>query len=301
MEIQHLKYFYEVAKQRSFTRAARSLRVGQPAISKMVRLLEADLDLTLFERDKKGIRLTDAGEMLFQYTEQLFEHFHSLKGELQNFKGDCVGALQIGASDNLAKAVIPKMLIRFLERYPQVKAKLFTGTSGAIKQEMLENKVELGFFYTQDGDLKNFEYEELGLIEFLVVTSPKHKRLTHFDSAEFKRLRIPHIGSRPLDYKEPFAALKMRRHLGLGDEALIEVNNKDIQVQIVIDGYGYALAPRHLVAEAVAAKKLKVLKTPSRLLHPLYLAKRKGRLLSKPARFFLEDLKASIKPYLAKG
>ena len=66
MDIQHLKYFVEVAKQRNFTKASQVLLVSQPSISKMVKSLEDELKVTLLDRSERQIKLTDAGVIVYE-------------------------------------------------------------------------------------------------------------------------------------------------------------------------------------------------------------------------------------------
>lgn len=71
VELNHLKYFYLVAREKSFTRASRLLRVQQPTISKMVRNLESQLGLVLLERQSRGTHLTPAGERIYRSCEAI--------------------------------------------------------------------------------------------------------------------------------------------------------------------------------------------------------------------------------------
>ncbi len=79
MDIQHLKYFVAVAKEGNFTRAANKLYVTQPTISKMVRNIEEELGVTLFDRSGKQVKLTDAGEIiLIQAQNIIIKSFQNL-------------------------------------------------------------------------------------------------------------------------------------------------------------------------------------------------------------------------------
>ena len=82
MDIRHLTYFIEVAHHLSFTKAAQSLHITQPSISKMIKLLEEELDVILFHRSAKQIQLTDAGKALLHQAEQIVNSFQNLTSEL---------------------------------------------------------------------------------------------------------------------------------------------------------------------------------------------------------------------------
>jgi len=68
-----LKYFYEVASIKNMTKASENLNVSQPALTKAIKQLESDLNVQLFTRSKKGVALTDAGEVLYEYTVSAFQ------------------------------------------------------------------------------------------------------------------------------------------------------------------------------------------------------------------------------------
>ena len=82
MDIRQLEYFVQAARLNSFSRAAESLYITQPTISKMIRNLETELGADLFYREGKSIRLTDAGELLLVKAQNIVESFASLSSEL---------------------------------------------------------------------------------------------------------------------------------------------------------------------------------------------------------------------------
>lgn len=89
MDIQHLKYFVEVAKQKNFTKASESLHVSQPSISKMIKSLEVELQVTLLDRSERKVELTDAGKVVYDQALkilQMMEDIHSSVNEVVHVK-----------------------------------------------------------------------------------------------------------------------------------------------------------------------------------------------------------------------
>ncbi|MFZ8101819.1 LysR family transcriptional regulator, partial [Staphylococcus arlettae] len=78
MELRHMEYFVEVVKQKSMTKAATELFVTQPTISNTIKLLEAELDVTLFNRYKNQIYLTDAGEAFFFQCKEMLKMYDNI-------------------------------------------------------------------------------------------------------------------------------------------------------------------------------------------------------------------------------
>ena len=102
MNLLHLQYFYMVAKEQGFTKASKALRIQQPAISRMVKLLEADLGLNLFEKIGRNVQLTKSGHEVFEYCKKIFGTVEELKNSIGQISGECSGPLMIAASEPIA-------------------------------------------------------------------------------------------------------------------------------------------------------------------------------------------------------
>ena len=113
MEWNQLRYFYEVAKHGSFTKASQVLRISQPSLSKMVSQLEKTAGYFFLERNKKGVRLTPIGEILFEGCEKIFTEFEAVKASISEKGKECSGMLSIGASDNVCNYLFPEVLASF--------------------------------------------------------------------------------------------------------------------------------------------------------------------------------------------
>lgn len=82
MEIRQLQYFIESAKQKSFSKAAKKLYTTQPNISKCIHKLEEELEVTLFERSNLGIQLTEQGEIVYKYAQEMIRTLNELRDSL---------------------------------------------------------------------------------------------------------------------------------------------------------------------------------------------------------------------------
>lgn len=96
MDIRHLTYFTEVAKHASFTKAASTLHVSQPSLSKTIKQLERELGVPLFYRSSKELRLTDAGEAVLKNAQNVLDAFHNLKGTLSDVVELKKGEISVG-------------------------------------------------------------------------------------------------------------------------------------------------------------------------------------------------------------
>jgi DNA-binding transcriptional LysR family regulator len=121
VHVRDLRYFLEVARQLHFTRAAETLYISQPALSKQIRALERQLRVTLFDRERGDVRLTRAGAELVPYAEQMTESWERAKRSLAN-ASDCT--LLIGMHTSPGRGLLPKVRARMVASCPDVELEL---------------------------------------------------------------------------------------------------------------------------------------------------------------------------------
>lgn len=119
--LDYYKVFYYVVKNGGITQAAKTLSVSQPAVSQVIHQLEKLLEVTLFTRVGKGVRLTTEGEVLFSYVEQGYEQIEQGVKRLESMKNMEAGEIHIGASDMTLRFFLLTFLELFHEKYPKIK------------------------------------------------------------------------------------------------------------------------------------------------------------------------------------
>ena len=139
-----LKVFYAVAKNLSFTKAARELFISQPAVSKNIRELEMQYKVALFERSDRRIRLTEAGRWLFQHVGLIQDAYLRIEENMNRFAGYTSGEIALGASTTIAQYVLPPLLSAFIRKYPDIKLSLLNGNSAEIEQALRDERISLG-------------------------------------------------------------------------------------------------------------------------------------------------------------
>lgn len=139
-----LKVFYAVAKNLSFTKAARELFISQPAVSKNIRELEMQYKVALFERSDRRIRLTEAGRWLFQHVGLIQDAYLRIEENMNRFAGYASGEIALGASTTIAQYVLPPLLSAFIRKYPDIKLSLLNGNSAEIEQALRDERISLG-------------------------------------------------------------------------------------------------------------------------------------------------------------
>jgi len=168
-----LKVFHTVAKRLSFTKAAADLFITQPAVTKHIKEVEQYFKVQLFERQGNQIKLTTQGQVMLQYTEQLFTIYRKMEFDLNSFSDNHKGLLHVGASSTISQYVIPFTLAAFHKKYKDVVVKLMNGNTEQIEHALLNNDIDLGII---EGKSKNkgIKYTEFVKDEIVLVCNTNH-------------------------------------------------------------------------------------------------------------------------------
>lgn len=142
MDIRQLKYFLAIAQEKQITRAAKLLHMEQPPLSRQLMLMEEELGARLFERSRKQLTLTAAGEMLKERAEQLLLQLDETIKEVKEIESGVRGMLSIGAVVSCV-SILPKPIQLLRQKYPQVTFKISEGDHFIMGQLLEKRSVEL--------------------------------------------------------------------------------------------------------------------------------------------------------------
>ena len=173
MADRRLQVFYTVAKLLSFTKAAETLHMTQPAVTFQVRQLEEHFNTRLFDRTHNRVTLTEAGRKSYEYAEEIFELYAEMENSVKELTGDVSGALTLGASTTIAEYMLPSLLSGFTKKYPDIQLRLkVSNTEGIVS--MIENSmIDLGIV---EGPVtnKNLLVEVCRIDHLVVIVPPDH-------------------------------------------------------------------------------------------------------------------------------
>jgi DNA-binding transcriptional LysR family regulator len=145
MELRHLRYFVAVADELNFTRAAARLRVAQPALSNQVKDLEEELQVTLFERGRTGVRLTRAGKTFYLRARSLLEQAAAAAHEARTAAGLITGSLTLGFPSGLHLNYLAPVIGPFRKQFPKVELEFFHGVTAPQIKAVREGRVDVAF------------------------------------------------------------------------------------------------------------------------------------------------------------
>ncbi|MDK9838599.1 LysR family transcriptional regulator [Klebsiella michiganensis] len=177
MDNKLLKSFIMLAQSQSYRQAAEKLFITQPALTKQINLLEHELDLSLFERDNHGAKLSEEGEMLYQNALVLDEQINHFLCVAKKIRTGKTGHLSIGYTSSFLN-IVPEIVNSFNSQYPNINIKLIEMSSIQQEQELLKGRIDLGFMRKSGED--NLSFIPLGKDFLCVVTHPdmKNKKQT---------------------------------------------------------------------------------------------------------------------------
>ncbi len=158
MRIEQLQYFVEVAQTKSFSHAADRLHISQPSISMAISNLEHELGVTLFERSRSGVKLTDTGKILAKKAQEILNNIEDFKSEARNESQLLSGKLTISAIPSICITFLPKALSAFKKKFPKVNIELKEeGTNKIIKEVSLGN-VDIGIVSSSYKEIEQIDY-----------------------------------------------------------------------------------------------------------------------------------------------
>jgi DNA-binding transcriptional LysR family regulator len=173
MADRRLQVFYTVARLLSFTKAAESLHMTQPAVTFQVRQLEEYFNTRLFDRTHNRISLTDAGERVYEYAAQIFDLYAKMDNAVRDMTGEISGILIIGASTTIAEYMLPSLLGDFKKKYPDVNVHLKVSNSDGIVHMVENNDIDLGVVEAPVMN-KNLVVENCRNDSLVAIVPPQH-------------------------------------------------------------------------------------------------------------------------------
>lgn len=144
MNLNHLLLFRAVAEAGGFSRAAERIHVSQPAISMQVGELEAQLEVTLFHRLGRGVKLTATGELLYGYAQRLTALVGEAEQAIAEIKGLRRGHLAVGASTTIGVYLLPTLLGEYRRRYPDIDVRFDIANTDDIQRRLTDGTLNAG-------------------------------------------------------------------------------------------------------------------------------------------------------------
>ena len=250
MADRRLQVFHAVAKHRSFTKAAETLFMTQPAVTFQIRQLEEQFNVRLFERGHGQISLTEAGQVVFEYAERILSLSSELDARMKDLTGHVAGALLIGASMTIADYLLPQVLGEFKSRYPSVVPRLLVANSEMVQNQVAEHSLDIGFI---EGEslLPSLVTETCCEDELQLVCAPSHPLAKRKSVTPDLLTQHAYISREPGSGTREVADRYLQK-AGIAPDTLnpvMELGSPEALKGLVSTGYGFAIMSRATVAK----------------------------------------------------
>ncbi len=242
METHQLRYFLAVAQAGSFTQAARQCNVSQPSLSIQIAKLEEELGGPLFERIRKGGRLTARGETFLPRAKTILEQMESAREDAKALSGLTLGRVSLGCMPTTGAHLLPPILIAFRKAYPKIQVQLKEESSPDLARDLEQGEIELALM-DEAGLRPGLDHQTILSEELLLALPAKH----------------PLAGKKALSLKqaaeEPFILMKsghgfrqitldLYRKAGLEPRVVFESGGIETVQALVAVGLGISLVPQ---------------------------------------------------------
>jgi DNA-binding transcriptional LysR family regulator len=254
--MRQMRVFAAVARNLSFTRAARELHLTQPAVSQQVKLLEEEVGMPLFEHIGRKVHLAPAGAELLRYTEQAMELLRQANESLSAMRGLKRGVLKLGAVST-AKYFAPSLLSTFKPAYPEVTIQFAVGNREEIIQQLAANEIDLVIMGRPPRELETVA-EPFAKHPLVLIASPRHPL------ARKRHIKLSQLATESFLIREEGSGTRASmervfRERGVPIQVSMEVSSNETIKQAVMADMGISFISSHTVGLELAAGKLVIL------------------------------------------
>lgn len=242
MELRQLGYFVTVAEAGSFSRAALSLEVAQPALSRQIGKLEEEFGVRLLNRNGRGVSLTPAGEILLRSARDVLTRVEVTAREMSAIANRLSGSAVVGLPPTVGRVLSTPLARTFRQHFPEVRLQIAEGFSGNVLEWLSTGRVDVGVLYSDPG-LGAMVAEPLVEEELLLIGSPEALDRPEGEAVPFSCVaRLPLIlPSRPHGLRGLLDRLADERGTTLN--VVMEVDSLFTMLDLTRQGLGYTILP----------------------------------------------------------
>lgn len=257
--LEYYRVFYVVAKNKNITQAANELVVSQPAVSKSIKALERDLGTTLFNRNKDGVILTSAGEVLFEKIKQAMELIESAEEDLDSLNHMEKGTIHIGAGNTIMQRYLMPYIKEFHELYPNINVIVHTVVTPELFKRAQLGLVDIVFTHFPNNVPDDFETIPLKKLHDIFVVNRdskwREKTITKKDLSKLPLVLLPFDASNRKNFNKFCQSNNIVIH------PLMEIGNDLIIEDCALNGLGVGLVVKEYVQNKIDQGELFELNT----------------------------------------
>ncbi len=255
VNFEYYKIFYYVAKYKSITKAAAALRSNQPNVTRVMKLLESQLNCRLIAREARGISLTEEGKCLYAHVEVAYRHLVGAQEEIcgQDIQGS--GTVDIGATETALHLFLLDALHDFKGKYPAIRIKIHNHTTPETLRQLSAGKLDFAVVTTPFESPQNFRCENVLDFREVLVSGIQYGNLAD-KSLELKDIKdYPWVGlGKGTATYELYKDFFIRHNVDL--ELDMEVATSDLMLPLIENNFGIGFVAEDLALPLLKEGKL---------------------------------------------
>lgn len=288
-QLPHLETFARAAEASCFSAAARMLGLTQGAVSQRIAILEKSLGRSLFQRRGGRVLLTDAGQQLYGFAQQIFQLHQEARRHITGQQVQPTGELLLAASSVPGEHLLPALLAEFRKAYPHVHVRVAVSDSMGATAQVERGEASIGLVGNK-ADNPHLEFRRIAGDELLVVVPRGHVLCRR------RSVSIRQLAAYPLVLREKGSGLRhcfesslARAGLSLAEmQVVLELGSNEAIKEAVLRGAGLAVLSRYAVQRELRSGRLRAVRIGGlNCRRDLYLVIDRRRVLGWPARLFL--------------
>lgn len=257
------RLFCAVAECESISKAAELNYISQPAISKAITKMEESLGTVLFNRNHRGVTLTDEGKVFYDELKSAFDIIKAGEDKLRSINELGIGRLRLGASSVLCKAMLLPYLKGFINENPHIKITIECQSSSRIHKMLMDGVIDVGLMVKPD-NMTELSFISLGEIEDIFTATPNYldnlalrNESDVFENANIMLLDSENVSRHHVD--------KFFKENNIEPKHILEVSNMDMLIEFTKIGMGVSCVVKQFVEKEIESGELKEIPLNSKI------------------------------------
>ncbi|MGL4998733.1 MAG: LysR family transcriptional regulator [Cetobacterium sp.] len=254
MDLHYLRIFYEVGKEKSFTKAANKLYINQSAVSIQVKKFEDILNSKLFDRSSKKIRLTYTGEALFKMAEEIFEKVKRAEKEMERIINLDKAKISIGATSVIGEPLLPLFMKDFISVHNEIEYDITISTKAWLLKLLKEGELDVLLIDEEHIIDHNLEVITVGSVPYVLVGAKNDLKLEALSKEPLISRKNIYNNDKAISYLEDKNNICFNTKIPV-------VGNLGVIKEMVKEGIGNVILPYYAVYKEIQNDEFKVIRT----------------------------------------
>lgn len=259
MDLKRLRYFQIVAQSGSYSRGSELLRISQPAVSRAVNMLEAELGRQLFNRHGHGVSLTDAGRLLLERSQAIFQQIEQVENDIRQGEGGPAGTITIALPPAAGYYIAPALVSELRKEFPNVVLRFVGGFSGYIHEWLIRGQVDLACLH-DPAPQRGFETHAIAKEQVFIVRRADPENPISGPVPISDLLKMPLVLPSKMNATRRLLDNWSAQH-GIWFQPLVEADDHTITRSIIRSGQAVSLLTRGAFADDLRRHEVEAFET----------------------------------------